>query len=152
MNMVLLGIGSNLTDRRYYINRSMKILSRYFIIKNISSIIETLPVGHTRNNFLNLVVEINTILSPENVLGKILYIEKILGRERFKKWDYRTIDIDILFYNLIVYSHPKLMIPHPYLHKRQFVLEPLCQLHPDLQHPVLKKSCKELLFELNGNL
>ncbi|MFN7182009.1 MAG: 2-amino-4-hydroxy-6-hydroxymethyldihydropteridine diphosphokinase [Planctomycetota bacterium] len=152
MNQILLGIGSNKSDRIYYINRCIKLLSRYFSIKNISSTIETLPLGNTKNKYLNLVVEIATLFSPYRVLEKTSCIEKKLERERFEKWGYRTIDVDILTYNNIILKEPKLVIPHPQMHKRRFVLEPLCELCPDAKHPVIKKSYRELLEVIDGNM
>lgn len=148
MNRVFLGIGSNRGNRLSYINKSIKNLSRYFVINKISKIIETEPLGPPQMKYLNLVVEILTLYSPFTVLEKLKKIEKKLAREKFQKWGSRTIDIDILFYNDEVISTPLLCIPHKEIGRRNFVLEPLCQINPSFIHPTLKKTCKELLDDL----
>jgi 2-amino-4-hydroxy-6-hydroxymethyldihydropteridine diphosphokinase len=148
MNKVLLGLGSNKEDRLFYIEKSIHLLGNYFIVTNRSETIETLPDGTIGDNFLNKVVEISTLFSPFTVMEKTKYIEKKLNRERFKKWSPRTIDIDILLYNDLIINTPLLTIPHPLMHKRYFVLKPLCDICPTLIHPVLKTRCVDLLNEL----
>jgi 2-amino-4-hydroxy-6-hydroxymethyldihydropteridine diphosphokinase len=112
-----------------------------------SSVYETEPWGFTaKGEFLNLVVKIQTELDPKNLLDKILNIEKLLGRVRKKKrYSSRVIDIDILLYDDIIFHEPDLKIPHPLMHERKFVLVPICEIAPDLIHPVLKKSFRSLL-------
>lgn len=148
MNRVLLGIGSNIGDRLQYIYKSIKKISRYFGLNNMSQLLETEPLGPAKRKYLNLVIEVSTLLSPFNILQKVKKIEKKFGRDQIEKWGSRTIDIDILFYNDIILCHSKLNIPHQEIPKRRFVLEPLCQIDPSIQHPVLKKTCRELLHDL----
>ncbi len=152
MNRVFLGLGSNRGNRLQYIQKTIKKISQHFGLNNISKIIETEPIGPSKRKYLNLVIEILTIYSPDSILEKITKLERKLEREKFEKWGSRTIDIDILFYNNIVMSGLKLTIPHKEIHKRIFVLEPLCQIAPCLYHPILKKTCKELLDELRVTL
>lgn len=100
-------------------------------------------------NFMNGVARIETDLAPQRLLAKLQEIEARLGRVRTGiKWEPRTIDLDILFYDGLVMDAPALKIPHPELHKRMFVLRPLCDIAPSLMHPVLNKTVKQLLEEL----
>ena len=118
-----------------------------------SSIYQTAAWGKTdQPDFLNQVVKVNCHLAPEEVLQTILAIEKKLGRERAEKWAARTIDIDILFYDLMIINHVNLVIPHPFLQERAFALAPLAELAPNLEHPILKKTIKTLLANLASDL
>ena len=116
-----------------------------------SHVYETQPWGNTeQESFLNQVVMANTTFDPRELLDKIGKIERELGRERRKdqdKWGPRTIDIDILFYGKRVIRDKGLEIPHPELHKRAFVLVPLLEIAPDLEHPILKKQIDELYMD-----
>ena len=116
-----------------------------------SHVYETQPWGNTeQESFLNQVVMANTTFDPRELLEKIGKIERELGRERRKdqdKWGPRTIDIDILFYGKRVIRDKGLEIPHPELHKRAFVLVPLLEIAPDLEHPILKKQIDELYMD-----
>lgn len=148
--MVILLLGSNLGDRLSNLNEAYNKISestREILIS--SSIYETEPWGFRHQNlFLNQVLVVNTDLSPESLLHLLLNIEKELGRKRRQKsFQARIIDIDILFYDDLIISTNKLKIPHPKLHERRFVLEPLNEILPDLIHPVLLKSVARLLKE-----
>jgi len=119
-----------------------------------SSVFETEPWGFTGvNYFLNIAVILNTALKPEELLSVTNSIENNLGRERTNAgYTSRTIDIDILFYGDLLIQKQDLIIPHPLLHKRLFVLIPLNEIHPDLVHPVYKKTISQLLAECEDNL
>jgi len=147
--VVFLGLGSNLGDRHENIKKAIEHLKDKVRIEKVSSIIETEPYGFVAQpKFLNCVLKGTTLLSPFELLELVLEIENKMGRKRLFKWGPRNIDIDILFYDDCVIDTEKLKIPHPELHKRLFVLEPLCEIEKDFVHPVLKKSVYELYTQL----
>ena len=112
----------------------------------LSKVVETPAWGKTdQPDFLNQVVKLETSLSPQELLNLNLGIEKQLGRNRVEKWGPRSIDIDILFYDNEIIDEPGLQIPHPWMHERLFVLEPMCEIAPDFVHPVLNKTIAVLL-------
>ena len=112
-----------------------------------SSVYETEPWGfQTEEEFLNMVVKVETNLNPYGLIGRILMIESMLGRIRLEKqYTSRVIDIDILFYDDLGIDETNLQIPHPLIYKRKFVLVPLCEIELGMVHPVLKKSVSLLL-------
>ncbi len=112
----------------------------------VSNIYETEPWGvEDQNRYLNQVVKMETVLKPQELLDTIHLIEAKCGRKRGKKrYESRTLDIDILFYDSIILLTEKLTIPHPLLHQRLFVLVPMSELAPDFRHPVLGKTITEL--------
>jgi 2-amino-4-hydroxy-6-hydroxymethyldihydropteridine diphosphokinase len=119
----------------------------------ISSLYQTAPWGKTdQADFLNQVLVIETAMSPQALLKAILSIEEDLGRKRSVKNAPRTIDIDILFYERLVLDVPGLCIPHPRISERRFVLEPLDEIAPGFQHPVLGKTIHQLLLECTDEL
>jgi len=143
---VYIGIGSNLGDRLANIDKALSLLSSKCKIIKKSSIHETEPVGYKeQGKFLNGVVSVETELKADELMEFLLDIEKKLGRIREIKNGPRIIDLDILFYGDEVIDSDKLIVPHPKLHERLFVLEPLNEIAPEFIHPVLKKSVKELL-------
>ena len=145
-----LGLGSNLGEKQKYIKKAIEQISNLEFVEIIrtSSIIETKPYGKIdQPDFLNCVVELQTELTPENLLKKCLDIENRLGRVRKEKWGPRTIDIDLLLYENVVMNTKTLILPHPELHKRKFVLESLNELCPNLMHPIIKKNIKEIYLE-----
>ena len=154
MAVVYLLLGSNmgnslqfLTDARTHIENEIGAISVS------SSIYQTAAWGKTdQPDFMNQVVKVNSNFAPEEVLQTILAIEKKLGRERTEKWAARTIDIDILFYDLMIINHDNLIIPHPFLQERAFALAPLSELAPNLEHPILKKTISTLLANLTSDL
>lgn len=121
------------------------------VIKKVSSMYETKPWGlEEQPDFINMAVEAKTRLSPEELLRALKDIEKEMGRKDTVRWGPRIIDLDILFYDDIVINMGHLQIPHPLLHKRDFVLLPLSEIAPDKVHPVLKKNIRQLKEELKG--
>lgn len=143
-----IGLGSNLGEKRKNLLRAIQLLNQISGIKvtKKSSFYLTTPVGYiAQPDFLNAVVEIETNLTPNQLLTQLLQLEKILGRIRQKKWGPRIIDLDILLYNDKVIRQKHLIIPHPQMHRRLFVLEPLVEIAPQLRHPVLHHTMTELL-------
>lgn len=148
---VYIGVGSNMGDRYSNILSAKKEINNSSSCKiiEVSKIYETEPIGYLdQDNFLNCVFKITTSLNPKKLLKLLLNTEKILKRKRIIHWGPRTIDLDILFYGNITISSTELTIPHPRLHERMFVLKPLCDLDPDLYHPVIKERCNILAEKL----
>ena len=144
-----LGLGSNMGDRQSNIDKALDFLSQRLRIGKVSSIYDTEPVGNVEQpRFLNLVCEVYTILAPIALLTVGKAIESKLGRVQGKRNAPRPIDIDILFYGDQVIETAELVIPHPRLMERAFVLIPLAQIAPDLVHPINGKTVKELLAGL----
>jgi 2-amino-4-hydroxy-6-hydroxymethyldihydropteridine diphosphokinase len=147
MSIVYIGIGSNLGKREENCERAISFLinNGITIIKK-SSLINTEPWGfEDQPAFVNMAVSAETDLTPDKLLTLIKEIEVNMGRTATVHWGPRIIDLDILFYDNLVFASPDLSIPHPQIEERDFVLKPLEEIAPDLVHPVLKKSMKELL-------
>ncbi|UCF43300.1 MAG: 2-amino-4-hydroxy-6-hydroxymethyldihydropteridine diphosphokinase [Planctomycetota bacterium] len=148
-----IGLGSNLGDRQASIQKALKLLAEAegVSVPRISELIETPPLGAAAQpEFINAVAEIKTSLSPEDLLRALLDIETSLGRQRQEKWSPRIIDLDLLLFGDEVVNRPGLTVPHPQMHLRSFVLKGICQLEPELSHPVLKEPMSELAGRLNG--
>ncbi|HYK76364.1 MAG TPA: 2-amino-4-hydroxy-6-hydroxymethyldihydropteridine diphosphokinase [Daejeonella sp.] len=154
LEVAYLLLGSNLGDSQKYLEEAVKLLeSNVGVVKEASSFYQTASWGKTdQPDFINQVICLQTAYKPQQLLEKILVIEQQLGRQRIEKWGSRTIDIDILFYGQQVIQEPNLIIPHPYLHQRRFTLMPLLEIAPDLLHPVLNKSIRELFETLDDKL
>jgi len=152
IHKVILSLGSNLGDRKKNLAEAVKLLEEFAETPILSSnIYETPPWGVTdQPAFLNMVLSFDTRMSAEALLEAALSIELILKRERKRHWGERTIDLDILYYGDLVIVAPNLIVPHPLLHKRLFVLIPLLDIAPNFRHPVLGKTTKELLEGLGG--
>jgi 2-amino-4-hydroxy-6-hydroxymethyldihydropteridine diphosphokinase len=153
MTTTYIGLGSNIGDRNSYIDKALKMLTetdRTRIVRT-SDLNETEPLGaadHPR--YLNGVVEVETILSAEDLYRRMAEVENALGRERPDQWAPRTIDLDLLLFGGTIINTDDLTVPHPQMHLRSFVLSGMCQLNPDLSHPVLKESMNVLSSRLAG--
>ena len=148
MHKVFLALGANVGNRERNINLSIKLLKEKIKNVRLAPIYESKAVGYKdQANFLNTALLGFTALSPLELLDFIKKVEKKVGRIKRFKWGPREIDIDILFYENLIYKEDKLQIPHPRLHERDFVLQPLLDLEPQFEHPVFKKTVKKLLEE-----
>ncbi len=147
MSIVYLSIGSNLGNKKENCLRAIELLEKKGIkIRKKSSLYETKPWGiKNQPLFLNMAIEIETDLQPEKLLKLLKDIEIKLGRKRTIKWGPRIIDLDILLFNDIIVDKKDLKIPHPLMHKRDFVLKPLSEIAPEIYHPLLKCRIDELL-------
>jgi 2-amino-4-hydroxy-6-hydroxymethyldihydropteridine diphosphokinase len=142
-------LGSNLGDRRENINKALDYLSQKLRVTMKSSVYDTEPMGNPEQpRFLNMVCEVKTMLKAADLLVLVKAIEWKLGRRPGRPNSPRTIDLDILFFGDQVIESPELIIPHPRLTKRAFVLVPLAELVPKMVHPLNKKTVCELLKEL----
>jgi 2-amino-4-hydroxy-6-hydroxymethyldihydropteridine diphosphokinase len=142
---VFLSLGSNVGDREANLNSAISRLGELGKVVRVSFFYETEPVEFTRQPwFLNCAVEFDTDKMPKQLMAAILKIEQAMGRRRVQKKGPRTIDIDILLFGNSVVESPDLTIPHPALHQRRFVLEPLAEIAPELRHPVFKQTVREL--------
>jgi len=144
---VFIGLGSNLGDRRALLASGLRSLAAAgFGVTRESSLYLTEPVDAPPQDwFVNAVAEGRTSLSPEALLAACLGVERSLGRERSVHHGPRTLDLDILIYGDERREGPELTLPHPRMHERRFVLTPLCELAPDLRHPRLGLTMRELL-------
>jgi 2-amino-4-hydroxy-6-hydroxymethyldihydropteridine diphosphokinase len=150
MPIAFIGIGSNLGSRIENCIKAVHEISNFASVLAVSSIYETEPVDkEDQPDFINCVIKIETALPPHGLLVSLESIESSLGRNREEKWGPRTIDLDIIFYDNLVIQTDELTIPHPRAHLRRFVLEPLCEIAPELVHPVLRVSVSKLLEELS---
>lgn len=147
-NKVFLGFGSNKGDRLKYFTQAIDLLTkdRKCIFKNFSSVYETTPYGLTeQENFYNAAAEIETDLEIEGMYTLIKSIELEIGREKNGlRWGPREIDVDILFYNNLIYSSNKLTIPHKEILQRDFVIIPLKEIAAEFVHPVLNKKLGDI--------
>lgn len=152
MKTAYLSLGSNLGDREARLREAIQRLEAGDVhIVRRSPVYETEPQDlRDQPWFLNLVVEVETALSPIQLLARIQKIERALGRQRLRPGGPRSIDIDILLYGNSVIRTPQLEIPHPRLAQRRFVLEPLAGIAPDLRHPVTGRTVLAMLPETQG--
>jgi len=150
MSIVFLGIGTNLGNRESNLSEAiLKIEEHIGQVLQTSSVYETAPWGFdAENDFLNMAVSVETDHSPAEIMKKITRIESMLGRERNQdRYSSRIIDIDILLYDDLVINEKGLKIPHRLMHERRFVLVPLCEIVPDILHPVLRMTISSLLID-----
>jgi 2-amino-4-hydroxy-6-hydroxymethyldihydropteridine diphosphokinase len=148
--LVYLSLGSNLGDREKHLREASSRLRELGVVRQISAFYETQPVEVQTEQpwFLNCALAIETELMPLTFLGRMLAVEQSMGRIRTEPKGPRTIDIDIIFFGDDVLDTPELTIPHPAMHQRRFVLEPLAEIAPAIVHPVLKRTVRELLDSL----
>lgn len=146
MAIALLGIGSNIGDRQANCDSAVEHMKeKGIVLRKLSSSFETEPWGvKDQPMFINMAVEVETFLAPEALLIALKEIEQEMGREVAAKWGPRLIDLDILFYDEMIVDMDDFKIPHPLLHKRAFVLEPLSEIAPGKYHPVFKKTVRQL--------
>jgi 2-amino-4-hydroxy-6-hydroxymethyldihydropteridine diphosphokinase len=150
-NTAFIALGSNIGNRYDYLTEAIKELESHLEIKlvNISSIYETDPVGYEDQDlFLNMVIEVMTSLRADELLDICLKLELTLGRKREIVWGPRTIDLDILLYNQENIETEKLIIPHPRMLERNFVMIPLSEIKPDIIIPNTDKPLEALIKEL----
>ena len=152
MTQTAIALGSNIGDRLGTIRQAVMLLEeRSLRISASSDVFETPPWGmENQPRFLNACVLAETDILPRVLLELLLNIESDLGRTRRYKWGPREIDLDLLFYDDQVFNESGLVLPHPQMHRRAFVLVPLVQIAPDWRHPVLGKSVRELAGSLDA--
>lgn len=145
MHKVFLGLGTNVGDKKKNLEKAIDLLSEKVTNIKSSKFYETEPWGYKdQDKFLNAAIMGETSLSPLEFLKFVKDVEERVGRiERFK-WGPREIDIDILFYDDLIYKDSDLQIPHPRLHERDFVLKPLMDLDPNFIHPTFKKTIRHI--------
>ena len=152
MTTVYLGLGSNLGDRRRNLEAALEALRAHpqIAVSAVSSFLETDPVGGPpgQGKFLNAAAGIETDLSPETLLEELKRVERALGRTPGPRWGPREIDLDILLYSDTILETGTLVIPHPRMRERRFVLAPLAEIAPTARDPVTGLSVRDLLARL----
>lgn len=149
---VFLSIGSNIGDKKHNLLTAVKNIDLIedTEVTKVSSILETAPFGVVdQDDFLNACLEISTLLTPQELLKELLAIEEKMGRVRIRKWGPRIIDIDILLFDKEVIEENNLAVPHPWMCERSFVLDPLCEIAPNVVHPLMNKTIFNLKRELD---
>ncbi len=148
-----ISFGSNMGDSRALIEEGIESIKAHPHIRNvvISELLVTKPYGGVeQDDFLNGCLKLETLLNPEELLVLLHQIEKRAGRERIIHWGPRTLDMDIVFYDKLVYESEDLIIPHMDMHNRFFVLKPLSELCPNLRHPIMGKTVAQLLRDVQN--
>ncbi|MCD6416159.1 MAG: 2-amino-4-hydroxy-6-hydroxymethyldihydropteridine diphosphokinase [Planctomycetes bacterium] len=148
---VYIALGSNLGERELNLRRALAALGgrQGVEVRKVSSFIETAPLGGPpQGKFINAAAELGATLGPRPLLDALLAVEDEMGRQRTERWGPRVIDLDLLLYEDRIINRPGLQVPHPRMHRRRFVLEPLCEIAPRAVHPVRGASVADLLAEL----
>jgi len=152
--LAYIALGSNLGNRAVNLRDALALLdgARDVHVTKVSTFLESEPEGgpEGQENYLNAAAELNTTLGAEELLELLLEIERRLGRVQGERWGPRMIDLDLLLYGEKAIASKGLTVPHPRMHKRRFVLEPLAQIAPAAYHPVQGRSVRELLEALDG--
>ena len=152
--MILIALGSNLKSEAYgdplkNCQKAIEFLKKKFELKKISNFYETEPIPKSNQEmYVNGVVSVKTTLLPKKILDELMSIEKIFKRVRHFKNESRVIDLDLLCYNGIILKDKHLQLPHPRMHLRRFVMQPLCDINKDWEHPLLKEKAKNILKNL----
>ena len=147
-----IGFGSNIDDRLNYITQALRLLLEADIVSliQISSLYETEPVGYEEQDwFLNGVVAVETGLPIDQLLTLLKEIEGLVGRQHRARWRPREVDLDLLIYNQCCVNTPDLIVPHPEMHQRSFVLIPFAEIAPNVLHPILQQDIRTLLCNLD---
>ena len=148
MGRFFVALGSNIGDRLGFLQKAMDALGSApgFEVRTVSSVYETEPVGkRDQRQFLNAAVELNSLMSPEDALANLKQIEQAVGRTLSERWGPREIDLDLIYVQDLVVDRPELVLPHPEVANRRFVLTPLAEIAPEFVDPLRKRSLSELL-------
>ena len=152
--MILVAIGSNLNSKSFgspeqNCNAAIDMLKKYFEVAQSSSFYKTEPIPKSEQPwFVNCIVNIKSKISPSRILDTLLEIELQFGRKRSRKNEARVIDLDLIAYNSLIVKSLKLTLPHPRMHLRKFVIQPICDINKNWIHPISKKKAFEILKEL----
>jgi dihydroneopterin aldolase/2-amino-4-hydroxy-6-hydroxymethyldihydropteridine diphosphokinase len=149
-----IGVGGNMGDKEKNVKAALELMnnSHHTKITKVSKMYETKPEGYLeQEDFLNCAIEVKTLLNPLELVRFLLSIEKEFKRERVIKWGPRTLDLDVLLYDNIISSLDEVILPHPRMHQRMFVLEPLCDIAPYAIHPILNKPIIQIKASLKNN-
>jgi 2-amino-4-hydroxy-6-hydroxymethyldihydropteridine diphosphokinase len=151
MHKLILALGSNVGDKHEHLTRAIYLLTRHIKDIRYSKFYETTPMYFTQQaSFLNGALAGSTTLTPLKLLEFVKELEVEIGRQKRFANGPREIDIDILYYDDLIYSEPTLIIPHPGIAHREFVLRPLMDIAPDFIHPILGRSTSQLFFDITS--
>ncbi|WP_291634170.1 2-amino-4-hydroxy-6-hydroxymethyldihydropteridine diphosphokinase [Clostridium sp.] len=149
-----IGIGGNMGDKEKNVKAALELISNscHTQITKTSKFYETKPVGYLeQEDFLNCAIEVKTLLNPLELVIFLLSIEKELKRERVIRWGPRTVDLDVLLYDNIISTQDEIILPHPRMQERMFVLDPLCDIAPYAIHPILNKTIIQIKESLKNS-